>query len=99
MLAKLLIGKKHFSHVYGKTIFSSDLSRHWEVIDFLIFLKIIEELVLVCLIIDITKPCNTEYPSFSLFELIMFKCQLDQLCVTFNHLEEKIAISWVFSRV
>ena len=82
--------KLHFPHIGGQSILSSDFCRHRKVVDFLVLLKIIKELILVGLIIDISKPRDRERGSLGLLELVMLQRQLNQPRVTFNHFEEHI---------
>lgn len=53
------------------------------------FLEILEELVLVHLVIDVSQPAYREAVLLGLLETITLQCKLHQAGVTFNHLEQE----------
>lgn len=76
-MAKLSISLLQLPHVESETILSSDLCGHWEVVNLLVFLKVVKELILISLIIDIPKPADREIALFCLLEFVMFQRQLN----------------------
>ena len=62
-------------------------------IDLLVLLEIVEKLILVSLVIDISKPCYAKYGALGLFELVVFKSELNKVSVALDHFKEQVILS------
>ena len=62
-------------------------------IDLLVFLKVLEELIFVILVVNVSQPAYREDIGFRLPEVVMLQSQLNQLCIAFNHSELKRTIT------
>jgi len=51
----------------------------------LVFLKVLEELILIMLIINVAKPAHRIVVGFSLLKVVMLQGKLDEFCVTLHH--------------
>ena len=77
------------AHIDSEAIFPSYLRGHGEMIDFLVFLQVLEKLVFIVLIVNVAQPAQRKDIGFCLLEVVVLQGKLDKLCVTFYHTEKK----------